>query len=73
MIFLIFFRKQFLGFDRLCKSSPKESICMKCQSLFFFFFFFFFCFFFGKNKKNIFNLLSAEFAQRAVRLKKLAL
>ena len=31
-----------IGFDFSCKLSPKETICMKCQSLFS-----------GKNKKNI--------------------
>ena len=31
--------------------SPKETICMKCQSLFL-----------EKSKKNILNMLSAEFA-----------
>ena len=31
-----------IGFDISCKSSPKETICMKCQSLFS-----------GKDKKNI--------------------
>ena len=36
--------------------SPNESICMKFQSLFS-----------GKNKKNIINLLSAEFAQIVVK------
>ena len=34
-----------------------ETICMKCQSLFS-----------GKNRKNIINLSSAEFAQRMVRV-----
>ena len=43
------------GFDISCKLSPMETICMKCQSLFS-----------GKSKKNIINLLSAEFAQRDV-------
>ena len=35
-----------------------ETICMKCQILFS-----------GKNKKNIINLSSAEFAQRMVKVK----
>ena len=34
-----------------------ETICMKCQILFS-----------GKNKKNITNLSSAEFAQRVVKV-----
>ena len=40
----------------------KQTICMKCQSLFS-----------GKNKKNIINLLSAEFAQRVVKVKQRSL
>ena len=35
-----------------------ETICMKCQILFT-----------GKNKKNIINLSSAEYAQRVVKVK----
>ena len=45
------------GFDISCKS-PKETICMKCRILFS-----------VKNKKNIINLLSAENAQRVVKVK----
>ena len=56
-IFCLFFLKK--GFDSSCKLSPKETICMKCQSL---------CS--GKkNTKNI-NLSSAEFAQRGVKVKR---
>ena len=50
-----FFQK--IGFDISCKLSPKETICMKCQSLFS-----------GKNKKNIVKLLSVEFVQGVLRL-----
>ena len=32
-IILIFFLQK-IGFDTSCKLSPKETICMKCQSLF---------------------------------------
>ena len=39
-----------------------ETICMKCPVLFF-----------GKNKKNIINLSSAEFAQRVVKVKETSL
>ena len=53
IFFLIFFQK--IGFDTSCKLSPYETVCMKCQSLFS-----------GKNKKNIINLSTAEFAQRMV-------
>ena len=35
-----------------------KTICMKCQNLFY-----------GKNKKNIINVSSAEFAQRVVKVK----
>ena len=42
---------QKIGFDISCKLSPKETICMNCQSLFS-----------GENKKrNVISLLSAEF------------
>ena len=40
MIFFLFFQK--IGFVISCKLSSKETICMKCQSLFY-----------GTNKKNI--------------------
>ena len=46
----------------LSKLSPGETICMKCQILFY-----------RKNKKRIVNLSSAESAQRVVRLNKKAL
>ena len=55
-IFFLFSQKT--GNDISCKSSPKETICMKCQILFS-----------GKNKKNIINLSSAENAQRVVKVK----
>ena len=45
-------------FDISCKLSPKETISVKCESLFS-----------GKNKKNIVNLSSAEFARRVVKVK----
>ena len=49
-----------LGTDTSCKLSPEETICMKCQILFY-----------RKNKKNINNLSSAESAQSMVtKLKK---
>ena len=34
MIFFFFFFFQKIGFDTSCKLSPKETICMKCQSYF---------------------------------------
>ena len=44
-------------------NGKKETICMKCQTLFS-----------GeKNKKNIINWLSAEFFQRVVKVKALKL
>ena len=46
---------QKIGFDIPCKLSPKETVCMKCQSLVS-----------EKNKKNITNLLSAEFAHTSL-------
>ena len=45
-------------FDISCKLSPMETICMKCHILFS-----------GKNKNNITNLLSAEYAQRVGKVK----
>ena len=56
--FLFFFFFQKIGFDTLCKLSPK-TICIKCQGLIS-----------GENKTNIINLLSAEFVQRALKVKK---
>ena len=56
--FLFLFFLQKTGFDTSCKLSPKETICIKCQSLYF-----------RKNKKNIFSLSSAELAQRVVKNK----
>ena len=55
-----FFRRHFFqktGFDFSCKLSPMKTICMKSQIQFS-----------GKNKKNILNMLFAEFAWRVVRL-----
>ena len=43
--------------DILCKLSPVETICMKCQILF--------------PAKNIINLSSAEFTQKVVMVKEL--
>ena len=54
---------QTTGFDIPCKLSPSETICMKFENLF------------SeikkkkKNKKNIINLSSAEFAQIVVKVK----
>ena len=56
--FLFFFFFEKIGFDTSCKLSPKETICMKCQNQSSW-----------KNKKNI-NLLSAELAQRMVKVKR---
>ena len=44
---------QKIGFDILCKLSPMETVCVKCQNLFS-----------RQNKKNITNLSSAELAKR---------
>ena len=49
-IFFVFSQKT--GLDIVCKLSPLETTCMKCQILF--------------SGKNITNLASAEFAQRVV-------
>ena len=57
IFFLIFPRK--IGFDTLCKLSPKETICMKCQFLFS-----------RKHKKNITSLPSSEFAHSIVSVSK---
>ena len=54
---ICFFFSQKIGFDISCKLSPKETVCMECQSLFS-----------GKNKKTIINLPS-EFAHRLVNVK----
>ena len=43
------------GFDISCKLSPKETVCLKYQTLF--------------SKKNIIKLLSVEFAMRMVKVK----
>ena len=47
---------QKIGFDFSCKLSPKETVCMKCQSVFS-----------GKNKKNFITLSSAEYAHGVVK------
>ena len=47
IMFFSYFSKK-IGFDILCKLSPQETICMKCQSLFS-----------GNNKKKYFKLSSA--------------
>ena len=52
-IFFLFFPK--IGFDILCKLSPMETICIKCQILFS-----------GKNTKNVISLSSAELGQRVI-------
>ena len=58
-IFFIFFFFQKIGFDISCKLPPKETICMKCQSIFS-----------GEKKeKNTISLSSAEFAQRVIEVK----
>ena len=45
-----------IGFTfHACKLSPEETICVNVKSIFW------------ENKKNITNLLSAEFAQRMVK------
>ena len=46
-----------IGFDISCKLSLMETICMKCQN-----------WFSRKSRKNIINLLSAELAQRMVKV-----
>ena len=52
---------QKIGFDISCKLSPEETVCVKCQSIVS-----------GQNKKKKKNnLLSAEFAQRVVKVKSL--
>ena len=55
MFYLFFFQK--IGFDISCELSPLETIRMKYQSIFS-----------RKNKKNIINLLPAEYAQRVVKV-----
>ena len=53
--FETFFFSKKIDFGISCKLSPKETICMKCQSLYSM-----------KNKKNI-NSLSTELSQRMVK------
>ena len=48
---------QIIDFNIICKLSPKETVCIKCQSLIS-----------GKSKKNNINLLSAKFAQTVVKV-----
>ena len=55
-IFSYVFQK--IDFDISYKSSPSETICMKCQSIFS-----------RKNKKNNIRLSSAELVQRVVKFK----
>ena len=57
IVFFFFFFFQNTGFDISCKLSSMETICMKCEVLFS-----------GKNKKNITNVFSSEFAQRVVKV-----
>ena len=59
MAFLKYFFSYFslkTGFDTPCKFSPKETVCMKCQTMFS-----------GENGKNI-NLSSAESAQGEIKV-----
>ena len=53
LLYFSFFSYQ-IGIDILCKLSPVETICMKCQILFS-----------GKNKKNITNLCYLSSAELA--------
>ena len=48
-----------MGFNISCKLCPKETICMKCQSLIL-----------RKKKNNIINLSSAELALRVAKANK---
>ena len=59
MFFSYFFKK--IGFEISCKLTPKESICMKCQSLFS-----------GKYKKNISKSCLQKFLGSILRVKILA-
>ena len=54
----VFLFSQYLGFVISCKLS-KETICMKCHSLFS-----------GKNKKSIVNLFTYVLAQRVAKFNK---
>ena len=56
-IFFSYFSQK-VDFEIPCKLSPEETICIEYQSLFS-----------EKNKKTIIGLLSAEFAQRMVKIK----
>ena len=55
IFFLFLFQK--ICFDISCKLSPKETICMKCQSLFS-----------EKNNTDVVNLLFAGLAWRGIRV-----
>ena len=48
---------QYIGVHISCKLSALETICMRCQSLFS-----------GKNKRDVINLSSAEFAKTEVKV-----
>ena len=52
--FVLGFFLQKIGFDILCKLSSKETVCVKCQSLFS-----------GRKKKNISKCLLKFFYQHA--------
>ena len=56
---IFFMHSKKIRFGISCKLSPLETVCMKYQSLFS-----------GKNKKNIVNLSSAEFAHGVAKVQK---
>ena len=56
--FLFYSENTFHSMQIVSLGNTSESICMECRSLFS-----------GANKKNITNLLSAEFAQRVAKVK----
>ena len=56
-LFLFFPEKK--SFDISCKLSPKQTICMKCQSLLS-----------VKNTNNVISLLPAVFSQRIININK---
>ena len=55
--FFFLFFSDFFIFLFFSEKPPEETTCMKCQRLFS-----------GKNKKNIINLASAEFAHRVLKV-----
>ena len=55
-IFLTYYTKK--GYDILCKLSPKETVCMKCQSLIS-----------SKNKRNISNCRLLKFLHSMLSVK----